>query len=103
MRAVCFSPKKKSEFDLAHFDTKPVALKNFKIKNNYGNDNIMMSNKTLNSDSILKEEEFKRIDIPDTLGINSLNKVAPEQLVSFKPKLSISVVLNCSRHKKDTS
>ena len=46
-----------------------------------------MNNKTVISDSILKEEEFKRIDIPDTLDINSLNKVAPEQLVSFKAKV----------------
>ena len=46
-----------------------------------------MNNKTVISDSILKEEEFKRIDISDTLGINSLNKVAPGQLVSFKAKV----------------
>ena len=64
-----------------------MVLKNFKTKNNYGNDSLIMNNKTLISDSIVKEEEFKRIDIPDTLDINSLNKVAPEQLVSFKAKV----------------
>ena len=64
-----------------------MVLKNFKIKNSYGNYNIIMNNKTVISDSILKEEEFKRIDIPDTVDINSLNKVAPEQLVSFKAKV----------------
>ena len=87
VRGVCFSPEKKSEFDLAQFNKKPIVLKNFKVNNNFGNDNVVMNNKTQIGDSTLTEKEFKRVDIPDTLDIISLTNVAPEQLVSFKAKV----------------
>ena len=57
------------------------------MNNNFGNDNVVMNNKTQIGDSTLTEKEFKRVDIPDTLDIISLTNVAPEQLVSFKAKV----------------
>ena len=69
VRGVCFSPEKKSEFDFAQFNKKPIVLKNFKVNNNFGNDNVVMNNKTQIGDSTLTEKEFKRVDIPDTLDI----------------------------------
>ena len=87
VRGVCFSPEKKPEFDLAQFNKKPVSISHFRINKNYGNDNVVMNNKTVIHDSNVTSDEFKCIDIPDTLDINSLANVAAEQLVSFKGKV----------------
>ena len=79
--------KKKPEFDLAQFNKKPVSISHFRINKNYENNNVVMNNKTVIHDSNVTSDGFKRIDIPDTLDINSLANVAAEQLVSFKGKV----------------
>ena len=70
-------------------------VRNFKINKNYGNDNVIMNQRTVITESTMNNEEFQCIDVPDTLDIASFSNVAPEQIVSFKAK-----IVNLSGEKK---
>ena len=82
VRAVSFSPKKRSDF-CRHQDAKsPVRISKFKLSSKKGTDDVIINNNTSITPSQVITFQHKEISTSTVSSISSLQNVSPEQLVN---------------------
>ena len=88
VRAVCFSPEKKSQFDLAQATLNPVMIDKYRVNMRAGQENIIFDCSSILRDSTIDRTTFQPTVVPDNLTISQISQVAPEQIItSLKAKL----------------
>ena len=83
--SVCFATEKKETLDAMAAQRSPVKISNFNISNKYGRSDVVINRNTTIT-STTADFPYKAQD--DVTSIASLSKVAPQQLVSIKGKIS---------------
>lgn len=83
--SVCFATEKKETLDAMAAQRSPVKISNFNISNKYGRHDIVI-NRNTHITSTTTDFPYKAQD--DVTSIASLSKVAPQQLVAIKGKIT---------------
>lgn len=83
--SVCFATEKKETLDAMAAQRSPVKISNYNISNKYGRSDVVINGNT-HITSTTADFSYKAQN--DVTSIASLSKVAPQQLVAIKGKIT---------------